>query len=79
MKKAKQKNVYEDRSDPMGGLDMQLEGDDDDIIDLEDIIEMPDRPIDEDEDLDLDVEIFDVDEELESPPAVSAHKSPGFP
>ena len=69
MKKAKQRNLYEEKSDPVGSLDMQLDGDDDDIIELEDIIEMPDRPIDEDEDLDLGVEIFDVDEDLESPPA----------
>ncbi|MGC8493348.1 MAG: hypothetical protein ACP5SH_16595 [Syntrophobacteraceae bacterium] len=63
----------------MSGLDRQLDGDDEEIIDLEDIIEMPDRPIDEEEDLDLDGDIFDVDEELESPPAVSARKSAGPP
>ncbi|MDR3569133.1 MAG: hypothetical protein P4L43_13980 [Syntrophobacteraceae bacterium] len=74
MKKAKQRNLYEEKSDPVGSLDMQLDEDDDDIIELEDIIEMPDRPIDEDEDLDLGVEIFDVDEELESAPARSAQK-----
>jgi len=49
----------------MRDLDIELEGADDDVIDLEDIIEMPDSPIDEDEDLDLDVEIFDVDSDLE--------------
>ncbi len=79
MKKARPKNLYEDTSDPMSGLDRQLEDDDEEIIDLEDIIEMPDRPIDEEEDLDLDGDIFDVDEELESPPAVSARKGPGLP
>ncbi len=59
----------------MRSLNMQLDGDDDDIIELEDIIEMPDRPIDEDEDLDLGVEIFDVDEELESRPSRAAQKT----
>lgn len=78
MKKGRSKNLYEDTSDPMSGLDRQLEGDDEEIIDLEDIIEMPDRPIDEEEDLDLDGDIFDVDEELESPPAVSARKGAGI-
>ncbi|MDR3554423.1 MAG: hypothetical protein P4L55_06700 [Syntrophobacteraceae bacterium] len=62
----------------MRGLDRQLEGDDDDIIDLEDIIEMPDRPIDEEEDLDLGVDIFDVDEGLQSTPFRSARKSAGL-
>ncbi|MCL5406103.1 MAG: hypothetical protein M1398_05195 [Deltaproteobacteria bacterium] len=79
MKKAKQRNRYEDKSDPMRGLAMQLDGDDDDIIELEDIIEMPDRPIDEEEDLDLGAEIFDVDEVLESPPARSMRKPAGSP
>jgi hypothetical protein len=78
MKKNKQKNPYEDDSDPMRGLDRQFEGDDDDIIDLEDIIEMPDRPIDEEEDLDLGVDIFDVDEGLQSTPLKSARKSGGL-
>ena len=78
MKKNKQKNPYEDESDPMRGLDRQLEGDDDDIIDLEDIIEMPDRPIDEEEDLDLGVDIFDVDEGLQSTPVGSARKAAGL-
>lgn len=75
MKKAKPRNVYEEKSDPVRSLNMQLDGDDDEIIELEDIIEMPDRPIDEDEDLDLGVEIFDVDEELESRPSRSAQKT----
>ncbi len=72
MKKNQQKSPYEDKSDPMRSLDIDL--DDDDIIDLEDIIEMPDRPINEEEDLDLGVEIFDVDEELESKPTRAARK-----
>ena len=45
------------------------------IIDLEDIIEMPARPIDEDEDLDLDVDIFDVDSDLEPEPEKPAQKA----
>ena len=77
MKKTKQRNVYEDKSDPIRNLDMQLEGDDDDIIELEDIIEMPDRPIDEDEDLDLGVDMLDMDEELQSQPARGARRPAG--
>ena len=66
MKKAKRSSPYEDKPDPMKDLEIGLESPDDDgVIDLEDIIEMPDSPIDEDEDLDLDVEIFDVDSDLE--------------
>ena len=67
MKKQKQSTPYDETPDPMRDLNLELESPDDDegIIDLEDIIEMPDRPIDEDEDLDLDVEIFDVDSDLE--------------
>jgi hypothetical protein len=49
----------------MRDLEIELDTQDDEIIDLEDIIEMPDRPIDEDEDLDLDVEILDVDSDFE--------------
>ncbi len=49
----------------MRDLDIELDSKDDEIIDLEDIIEMPDRPIDEDEDLDLDIEILDVDADFE--------------
>ena len=78
MKKAKQRNLYEDKSDPVRNLDMQLDEDDDDIIELEDIIEMPDRPIDEDEDLDLGDEIFDMEEGLPSSPARSSQKTVGF-
>jgi hypothetical protein len=65
MKRPKQSSPYEEKSDPMRDLDIELEGPDDDIIDLEDIIEMPDSPIDEDEDLDLDVELFGEDSDVE--------------
>jgi hypothetical protein len=66
MKKDNRKNPYEDKSDPMRELGMDLDEDDEDIIELEDIIEMPDRPIDEEEDLDLGADIFDVDDALQS-------------
>ena len=59
----------------MRDLDIELESQDDDIIELEDIIEMPARPIDEEEDLDLDVEILDVDSYLESEPEKPAKKA----
>ena len=59
----------------MRDLDIELESQDDEIIELEDIIEMPARPIDEDEDLDLDVEILDVDSYLESEPEKPAKKA----
>ncbi len=49
----------------MRDLNIEFENPDDDIIDLEDIIEMPSGPIDEDEDLDLDVDMFDTDLEPE--------------
>lgn len=77
MKKPKKTSPYQEQSDPMRDLDIELEGlgDDEDIIELEDIIEMPDRPIDEDEDLDLDVEIFDVDSDLEPEPRKPAQKA----
>src|SRR5208337_1579340 len=58
----------EEQHNPMRDLDIELESQDDEIIELEDIIEMPARPIDEDEDLDLDVEILDVDSYLEPEP-----------
>ncbi len=60
----------------MRDLDIDFENQDDEIIDLEDIIEMPSRPIDEDEDLDLDldVEILDVDSDLEPEPERPARK-----
>jgi hypothetical protein len=63
MKKPTRSSPYEEKSEPMRDLNIDLENpDDDEIIELEDIIEMPDSPIDEDEDLDLDV-VFDVDKE----------------
>ena len=65
----------EEQHDPMRDLDIELESQDDEIIELEDIIEMPARPIDEDEDLDLDVEILDVDSYLESEPEKPAKKA----
>jgi len=65
MKKPTRSAPYEEPHDPMRDLDIELDSQDDEIIDLEDIIEMPDRPIDEDEDLDLDVEILDVDSDFE--------------
>jgi hypothetical protein len=55
--------------------DMALEGQDDDIIDLEDIIEMPAGPIDEDEDLDLDVDVFQLDSDLAPEPERPAQKA----
>jgi hypothetical protein len=74
MKKPKRSSPYEDNLDPMRDLDVEIEssGDDDDIIDLEDIIEMPDSSIDEDEDLDLGAEILDVDSDLEPAPEKAA-------
>lgn len=65
MKKPKRPSPYDEQSDPMRDLDIDLETQDDEIIDLEDIIEMPARSIDEDEDLDLDVEILDADGDLD--------------
>lgn len=63
MKKQTRPSPNDQKSDPLRDLDIDLENpDDDEIIELEDIIEMPDSPIDEDEDLDLDV-VFDVDKE----------------
>ncbi len=60
MKKPKRSSPF-DEQPQMQDLDIDLESQDDEIIDLEDIIEMPARSIDEDEDLDLEVEILDVD------------------
>lgn len=68
MKKPKRPSPYDDQHDPMRDLDIDLESNDDEIIDLEDIIEMPARSIDEDEDLDLDVEILDADGDLDIEP-----------
>ncbi|MGC9195295.1 MAG: hypothetical protein ACP5IL_07560 [Syntrophobacteraceae bacterium] len=78
MKKENRKNPYEDKADPMRELGMDLDEDDEDIIELEDIIEMPDRPIDEEEDLDLGADIFDVDDALQSSPARSSRKPVSF-
>ncbi len=55
--------------------DIALEDQDDDIIDLEDIIEMPAGPIDEDEDLDLDGDIFELDSDLAPEPERPAQKA----
>ncbi len=76
MKKPTKPSPYEVPHDPMRDLDVELESQDDEIIDLEDIIEMPGRPIDEDEDLDLDVEILDVDADLEPEPVKPVRKTP---
>ncbi|MGA3113758.1 MAG: hypothetical protein ABSF90_04905 [Syntrophobacteraceae bacterium] len=65
MKRPKGSSPYEEQPDPMRDLNIEFEGPDDDIIDLEDIIEMPSGPIDEDEDLDLDVDMFASDLEAE--------------
>ena len=58
----------------MRDLNIAREGPDDDIIDLEDIIEMPAGPIDEDEDLDLDVDVFELDSDLEPEPERPAQR-----
>jgi hypothetical protein len=65
----------EEQHNPMRDLDIELESQDDEIIELEDIIEMPARPIDEEEDLDLDVEILDVDSYLEPEPEKPVRKA----
>jgi hypothetical protein len=75
MKKPNRSSPYDEQPDPMRDLNIEFDNPDDDIIDLEDIIEMPDRPIDEDEDLDLDVEIFDVDSDLGHEPEKPAQKA----
>ena len=64
MKKPKRSIPFDEQPQTQD-LDIELESQDDEIIDLEDIIEMPARSIDEDEDLDLDVEILDVDGDLD--------------
>jgi len=63
MKKLKRSSHLADQSDS-NGFDAEIEGEDDDIIDLEDIIEMPDGAIDEDEDLDLEVEMLEMGSDL---------------
>ncbi len=77
MKKDNHRNPYEDKADPMRELGMDLDEDDQDIIELEDIIEMPDRPINEEEDLDLGADIFDVDDALQSSSGRSSRKPVG--
>src|SRR5208283_5107421 len=72
MKRPKGSSPYEEQPDSMRDLNIEFESPDDDIIDLEDIIEMPSGPIDEDEDLDLDADMFDVDSNLESEPEKAA-------
>jgi hypothetical protein len=78
MKRPKGSTPYEEQPDPMRDLNMAREGADDDIIELEDIIEMPAGPIDEDEDLDLDIDVFELDSDLEPEPERPAQK-PGRP
>jgi len=63
-------------------VELETSDDNDDIIDLEDIIEMPDSAIDEDEDLDLDVdvEILDADTDLtHEPPKAAVPAETGRP
>jgi hypothetical protein len=77
MKKQKRSSPYEDKVDPMRDLNVDIGSpDDDDIIDLEDIIEMPDSPINEDEDLDLDAKIFDLDPDLDPLPGKVVERLP---
>jgi hypothetical protein len=59
----------------MRDLNIAFEGSDDDIIELEDIIEMPAGPIDEDEDLDLDADVFALDSDREPEPEKPAQKA----
>jgi len=72
MKKPKRSSPYEGQPNPMRDLNIALESPDDDIIELEDIIEMPSGFIDEDED--LDVNVFDLDPDLE--PEAENHARP---
>lgn len=68
MKKPNRSMGFDDQPDPSREADIDLESlgeDDDEIIDLEDIIEMPAGSIDEDEDIDLDVEILDAEPDLD--------------
>jgi hypothetical protein len=66
MKKPKKPIGFDEKPDPLQDIDIEFTGDDDDeIIDLEDIIEMPSRSINEDEDLDLDIEILDADSDFD--------------
>lgn len=65
MKKQKRPAGFDEQPDLSNDIDMDMEDLDEDIIDLEDIIEMPAGSIDEDEDLDLDVEILDAEPDLD--------------
>ncbi len=68
MKKPNRSMGFDEKPDPSQEADIDLESlgeDDDEIIDLEDIIEMPAGSIDEDEDIDLDVEILDAEPDLD--------------
>ncbi len=65
MKKQKRPAGFDEKPDLSKDIDMDMEDLDEDIIDLEDIIEMPAGSIDEDEDLDLDVEILDAEPDLD--------------
>lgn len=65
MKREKRSSPYEGQANPMRDLNIAGESPDDDIIELDDIIEMPSGFIDEDEDLDVDVFKLDPDLELE--------------
>jgi hypothetical protein len=75
MKRPKGSSPYEEQPDPMRDLNIAFEGPDDDIIDLEDIIEMPAGSIDEDEDLDLDVDVFELDSDREPEPERPGQKA----
>lgn len=67
MKKQKRSTGFDEKPDLSRDIDIGVDNqdDDDDVIELEDIIEMPARAIDEDEDLDLDVEILDAESGLD--------------
>jgi hypothetical protein len=64
--KSKKNRGFDQKPESPGdiNIDLQTGDEDDDIIDLEDIIEMPARPINEEEDIDMDVEILDAEPEL---------------
>lgn len=67
---------FDEKPDPSRDIHLETgDYDDDDIIELEDIIEMPSGSIDEDEDLDIGVEILDAEPDLEFEPR--GKSSPG--
>ncbi len=72
MKRPKRSSPYEGQLNPMRDLNIALESPDDDIIELEDIIEMPAGFIDEDEDLE---DVFKLDPDLEAEPENHAQKA----